>query len=109
MRVIDSGHGYPPDDPYVRRYWVAAIGPGAVAELLRLIRAGATGRRLPLPRWLPILLRSDLVHVEEGTLVVADRVPPVPPSLQRRFPPGLRDEHRRVHQISSRPEGVRPG
>jgi hypothetical protein len=109
VRVIEEGSGYPPDDPYVRRYWVAAIGPGAVAELLRLIRAGATGRRLPLPRWLPVLLRSDLVQVEEGTLVVSDRVPPVPPSLQRRFPPGLREEHRRAHQVSSRPDGVRPG
>jgi hypothetical protein len=109
VRVVEDGIGYRPDDPYVRRYWVAAIGPGAVAELLRLIRAGATGRRLPLPRWLPILLRSDLVQVEEGTLVVSDRVPPVPPALQRRFPPGLREEHRRAHQSASRPGDIRPG
>lgn len=109
VRLTEDQTGYSPDDPYVRRYWVAAIGPGAVAELLRLIRAGATGRLLPLPRWLPVLLRSDLVQVEEGTLVVSDRVPPVPPSLQRRFPPGLREEHRRAHQVSGRPGGVRPG
>jgi hypothetical protein len=109
VRVIEVVNGYTPDDPYVRRYWVAAIGPGAVAELLRLIRAGATGRPLPLPRWLPVLLRSDLVQVTEGTLVVPDRVPPVPPSLQRRFPPGLREEHRRAHQVPSRPDDVRRG
>ena len=26
---------YPLDHPYIRRYWTATIGPGAVADLLR--------------------------------------------------------------------------
>lgn len=103
VRVEPIRTGFSPDDPYVRRYWVAAIGPGAVTELLRLIQAGGSGRWLPLPRWLPILLRSDLVRVEDGALVVSDRVPAVPTPLQRRFSPGLREEHRRAYEASRRP------
>jgi hypothetical protein len=95
VRLEPGTGGFSPDDPYVRRYWVAAIGPVAVGELLRLIQAGRSQRRLPLPRTLPQLLRADLIRVEDGTLVVADRVPEVPALLQRRFPPGLREEHRR--------------
>jgi hypothetical protein len=94
VRVETTAGGFRPDHPYVRRFWVAAIGAGAVAELLRLIRAD--GSSLPLPRWLPILLRSDLVRVDNGELVVASLVPAVPPSLTRRFPPGLREQHRRA-------------
>lgn len=95
--------GFAPDDPYIRRYWVAAIGRGAVTELLRLMRAAAEERCIPLPIWLPVLLRSDLVRVEEGVLIVCDRIPTVPTSLQRRFPPGLREEHRRLHGAARRP------
>lgn len=90
--------GFKPGDGYVRRYWVAAIGAGAVAELLRLIRAGEEGTTVPLPCWLSILMRSDLVRVEHGEIVVVSRVPPVPVAFTRRFPPGLREEHRRVLQ-----------
>ena len=88
--------GFNPDDPYVRRYWVAAIGPSAVAELLRLVQAGRDGACVPLPRWLPVLIRNNLVEVRRGTLVVVNLIPPVPPPLTRRFPPGLREQHRRV-------------
>lgn len=103
VRVEQTEKGIAPDDPYVRRYWVAAIGPGAVTELLRLIRAGANDESVLLPRWLPLLLRTDLVRVERGHLVVGDRLPLVPAGLQRRFPPGLREEHRRRYEIKSRP------
>lgn len=74
-----------------------------MAELLRLIRAAASGRPLPLPLWLPVLLRSDLVRVDRGCLVVPDRIPLVPAPLRRRFPPGLKEEHRRAHEERSRP------
>lgn len=94
LECVDAG--FRPSHPYVRRYWVAALGRGAVAELLRLIRAAADGRPMPLPHWLPILLKSDLVRVEDGVMIVASRIPPVPAGLQRRFPPGLREEHRRL-------------
>lgn len=102
-RLEQVREGFLPNDPYVRRYWVAAIGRGAVTELLRLIRAAADERPMPLPTWLPALLRSDLVRVEKGTLVIADRVPLVPVALQRRFPPGLREEHRRRYGTKHRP------
>ncbi|MGH8911262.1 MAG: hypothetical protein ACRDVD_02025 [Acidimicrobiia bacterium] len=94
LDTVDDGRSA--GDPYVRRFWVAAIGAGAVAELLRLMRAGANGDSVPLPRWLPVLLRSELVRVEGGELVVASLVPAVPVAFTRRFPPGLREEHRRA-------------
>lgn len=107
-RLQRVSNGFPPDDPYVRRYWVAALGRGAVTELLRLIRAATDERPVALPTWLPALMRSDLVRVEEGVLVVADRIPPVPRPLQRRFPPGLREEHRRRFETKSRPQSKPP-
>lgn len=96
VRLQAVGTGFSPDDPYVRRFWVAALGPGPVAELLRLIRAGAEQSDVPIPVWLPTLLRADLVRVEHGELLVLALVPAVPPSFTRRFPPGLREEHRRL-------------
>lgn len=103
VRLEETDDGLAPEDPYVRRYWVAAIGAGAVAELLRLIRAGAEERWMPLPHWLPVLLHCELVRIEEGAIVLKELIPPVPPEWQRRFPPGLREEHRRAHQVRKRP------
>lgn len=103
VRLEERDEGVDPDDPYVRRFWVAAIGAGAVAELLRLIRAADADRAMPLPLWLPVLLRSDLVRVDGGCLVVPERIPLVPAPLRRRFPPGLKEEHRRAHEQRSRP------
>lgn len=103
VRIEPADSGVQPDDPYVRRYWVAAIGPSAVTELLRLVRAGAEQEWVPLPRWLPLLLRCDLVRIEGGTMVVPNRLPRVPTTLQRRFPPGLREEHRRAYEERRRP------
>lgn len=103
VRTEPVTDGYSPDDPYVRRFWVAAIGAGAVGELLRLIRAGQNGVAVPLPRWLPSLLRAELVAVRDGELVVASRVPLVPATMRRRFAPGLRDQHRRGFEMRSRP------
>lgn len=75
---------------------MAAIGPSAVAELLRLIRAAGRGEDVRLPRYLPILLRTGLVWVCGGTLHVVDTFPEVPTELRWRFPPGLASEHNRV-------------
>jgi hypothetical protein len=77
----------------VRRFWVAAIGASAVAELLRLVRAAEKGEGVRLPRTLPILLRVGLVRAETSGLVVFDRIPAVPPELRWRFPPYLAAEH----------------
>ncbi|MCI0543344.1 MAG: hypothetical protein L0Z49_02720 [Actinobacteria bacterium] len=87
---------FPPSDPYVRRFWVAALGPGAVAELLRLMRAADKGEEVRLPRYLPLLLRAGLVGATEEGLRVVDRLPVVPSELRWRFPPGLAAEHARL-------------
>ena len=93
---LEPGAGrFDPSDPYVRRFWVAAIGPGAVAELLRLIRAAAKGEDVRLPRHLPLLMRTGLVRAGRGCLVVVDRIPVVPAELRWRFPPSLAAEHGR--------------
>lgn len=85
-----------PSDPYVRRFWVAAIGPSAVAELLRLVRAAGKGEHVRLPRHLPILIRAGLAAGQDGCLVVDARFPAVPIELRWRFPPGLAAEHSRL-------------
>ena len=93
----DKRHGrFDPSDPYVRRFWVAAIGAGAVAELLRLVRAAGTGEDVRLPRNLPTLLRAGLVTVEGGKILVSKFLPVVPVELRWRFPPSLAAEHSRM-------------
>jgi hypothetical protein len=87
--------GFEPSDPYVRRFWVAAIGSSAVAELLRLVRAAEKGEGVRLPRTLPALLRVGLVKAEPSGLVVFDRLPAVPVELRWRFPRSLGAEHTR--------------
>ena len=59
VRLEPRRGGFEPSDPYVRRFWVAAIGSSAVAELLRLVRAAEKGEGVRLPRTLPILLRVE--------------------------------------------------
>ena len=95
VRIECRPGGFEPSDPYVRRFWVAAIGSSAVAELLRLVRAAEKGEGVRLPRTLPSLLRVGLVKAEASGLVVFDRVPAVPIELRWRFPPSLGSEHAR--------------
>lgn len=95
VELIRSSAGFRPDDPYVRRFWVAALGPGAIAELLRLVRAAEKGEGVRLPRYLPQLLKANLVTSSSGALAVSNRIPAVPRELQWRFPPSLAGEHTR--------------
>lgn len=95
VNLIATEHGLAPSDPYVRRFWVAALGSGAIAELLRLIRAAEKGEGVRLPRYLPQLLKAGLVSSTSGALTVASRIPPVPRELHWRFPPSLAGEHAR--------------
>jgi hypothetical protein len=76
-RVPGPGDGVEPDDPYVRRYWVAAVGPAAVVDLLRLAAAARTSRAIPAPLNLPLLLSEGLVCWTDGRLAVLDPLPRV--------------------------------
>lgn len=93
VRLIEGTDGIDPADPYVRKFWVAALGPGAVAELLRLVSAAEKGGAVRLPRYLPHLLRAGLVTIRDGSLAVCDRVPPVPAEMRWRFPPDVAAQH----------------
>ena len=82
------------EDPYVRRFWVPVLGPGAIADLLRLATAAARDRSLPLPRHLSTLARAGMVAMgTDGALAVRTLIPAVPPPLQSRLPRHLRREH----------------
>ena len=87
--------GFAPSHPYVRTYWTAAIGPGAVAELLRVIAAAHRKWSIPHPLFLPVLCREGLVHYASGTVWVRDMVPPLGVRQLSLLPPALRYRHNR--------------
>jgi hypothetical protein len=96
-RLLDDGPvGFPAHHPYVRRFWTAALGPGAVTDLLRLIAAAIQQRPLPRPDYLPLLTRAGLVFLSSGTLWVGRSVPPLGDAQLRRLPPAVRAEHSRA-------------
>ena len=84
---------YPLDHPYVRRYWTATIGPGAVADLLRLATAAQRGRSLRRPVHLHVLVRANLVHTGHGQVFVRTRIPQLTTIQVRLLPPDLRRAH----------------
>jgi hypothetical protein len=97
-RLWPASHdGYPLHHPYVRRYWTAVLGPGAVAELLRLATAAARGRSLPRPIHLDALARHRLVTTRGHELLVRATIPRLSPAQVRRLHPLLRMEHAAAH------------
>ncbi len=88
----DGTDGMPPDDPYVLRYWPPAIGPGATADLLRLIAAARRERQVRRPIHLSVLVEEGLVSGDGSQLLVREVVPAVPPRLRRRLPAVLKRE-----------------
>lgn len=84
---------YPTTHPYVRLYWTATIGPGAVADLLRLATAAIRGRSLRRPTHLHVLVRVGLAHTHSGHVFVRTRVPQLNPIQVRLLPPDLRRQH----------------
>jgi hypothetical protein len=100
----DGGDGFPAHHRYVRRFWSAALGPAAVADLLRLIAAATDRRPLPRPEYLHVLTGAGLVLGSGGTIWVRRLVPPLGESQTRRLPPALRAEH---HKALARHLGTR--
>lgn len=96
LAPVNGQPAHDPDDPAVRRYWSALVGPGAVADLLRLHVAARRGRRLRRPLHLGSLLREGLIHRDAGTILVPARIPALDEGQQRRLHPSLRAEYRRA-------------
>ena len=88
--------GFPVEHSYVRRFWTAALGPGAVADLLRLIVAARGGRSLPHPEYLHLLTGAGLVLHAGGKVWVSSSVPPLGTAQLRRMPPAMRIAHARA-------------
>jgi len=91
---------YPATHPYVRRYWTATIGPGAVADLLRLATAAQRGRSLRRPTHLHVLVRANLAHTNNGQVFVRTRVPQLTTIQIRLLPPDLRRAHPALTQLT---------
>jgi len=88
--------GHHPAEAAVRRFWTALIGPGAVADLLRLVAAAGTGRRLREPIHLAVLAAEGLVHRTPGVVLVSALVPHLDEGHLARLRPSLRAEYRRL-------------
>lgn len=87
--------GFEPDDPYVRRWWTCVLGPTAVADLLRLVRAADAGTTIPRPVGLTRLVAAGLVLRHGSAVVIPLPVPPVGDRDLGRIPHHLRAAHRR--------------
>ena len=88
--------GHHMDDPAVRRFWTAAIGPAAVADLLRLTAAAHAGRRIKEPLRLGILASEGLVERHGDAVLVRPLIPHLGPRQLGRLRPMLRTEYRAV-------------
>lgn len=89
--------GHPAASRYVRTFWTAALGPGAVADLLRLATAATRGRSLRRPLGLSILCEAGLAREVGGHLEVRTVVPPVPGRTLRSLHPAVRRLHEEDH------------
>jgi len=93
--LFDRGaDGHRLDDPAVRRFWTAVIGPGAVADLLRLTAAAHVGRRIKEPLRLAILASEGVVERRGDVVLVRPLIPRLGPRQLRRLRPSLRAEYR---------------
>lgn len=91
--IVPIEDGFQPDDVYVRRYWVASIGAGAVEDLLRLVTAGRRTLEIPEPLFLSTLLTEGLAAVRGDLILVPDPIPGLGQWARARLTPGLRTEH----------------
>jgi hypothetical protein len=98
-----TANGFPVTHPYVRRFWIPILGPGAVADLCRLATAAQRGRPLRRPVHLVELAHRGLVAFgARGEVSVAATVRPLTRQEILRLPPRLRLEHQ-VHDAKRSP------
>ena len=93
VTVRKTRHGFVPTHLYVRRFWSAVLGAGAVADLMRIVQAGLRGNSLRRPVHLPLLLSAGLVRVDGNMITVRDRVPRLHPGAVALLGPTLRQAH----------------
>lgn len=93
--IPPDAEGFSPGHEYVRRFWAAVIGKGAVGDLLNLFLAGLRRRTIPEPFYLGVLLSAGLVEVRGERIRMPSRVPYLHSSMVARLHPGLRFDHRR--------------
>lgn len=111
--VWDSAEaGYPASSVYVRTFWTALLGPGAVADLLRLATAASRGRSLLRPVNLSMLCAAGLARDRGGSLEIRVIVPQLTVHQLRSLPPAVRRlhaEHRWSHELNepARPAAAR--
>jgi hypothetical protein len=84
-------------DASARRRWCALIGPGAVADLMRLATAAERGRSLLRPVNLDTLARHGLVTTDGHELLVRTTFPRLAGGDHRRLHPSLRTN---LHDVS---------
>ncbi len=91
-----QAQGHRPDDPAVRRFWTAVVGPGAVADLLRLTAAAHAGIRIREPLRLARLTAEGLIDRSGSLVLVRPRIPFLARRHLRLLTPALRAEYRRL-------------
>ena len=96
LPLRDDAPGHAPDDPAVRRYWTAVVGPSAVADLLRITAAARDLRRIRKPIHLATLAREGLCYRRGDIVLVSPRIPHLAPHHLRRLQPALRAEYRAI-------------
>ena len=87
----DAGHAA--NSKYVRTFWTAVLGPGAVADLLRLATAASRGRSLRRPVNLSLLCAAGLARHHDGRIEVRTTVPELSNHQLRELPPAIRRMH----------------
>ena len=95
-----SESGYPVASPYVRTFWTAVLGPGAVADLLRLATAASRGRSLRRPTGLSQLSVVGLAREVDGHIEIRTVIPPLTTSQLLGLPASIR----RLHDQQTRRE-----
>jgi hypothetical protein len=88
-----SEPGYAVASPYVRTFWTAVLGPGAVADLLRLATAASRDRSLRRPAGLSRLSIAGLARESGGHVEVRTVIPPLTTSQLLDLPAAIRRLH----------------